>query len=183
MLQDNQKKGRWNIKSIAGTIAVMSVIVAPFMSSDDDNIHVATRDASGRPSICFGHTKNVKMTDKATDDQCQRYYEEDMTEAIAFVIKQSPSILEHKSALKAAGHFTLGSGPQAYIDSPMLIHFKNKDWVKGCHAFTGYDVNRRYKIRKFGSPCTKLDDGTWSCTLKSLQDLRNTESKICLGKT
>ncbi len=38
-------------------------------------------DTGGVPTICHGHTKNVKLGDVATEEQCRQWLEEDMAEA------------------------------------------------------------------------------------------------------
>lgn len=170
----------WSFKSIAGTVAVLSVISSPFISAMRSDRNLAYKDESGKPAICFGHTKNVKMTDSATDDQCRKYLEDDLTDAVSFVIGQTPDIVNYPNVFKAASHFIITSSKESYLESPMLANFKNGYWIEGCKSFANYDVEYRYNFRKPGSDCIKLEDGTWSCPVLSLKKTRENEMKLCL---
>ena len=176
---DNKKKG-WSTRSVLGTFAVAGVAIGPLWSSFQPVKHTAYKDDAGKPAICFGHTKNVKMSDTATDAQCQAFLEQDYTDAVTFVITQSPAIINHTNRLKAASHYTISRGQDAYAQSPMLDAFKKEQWAAGCKAFAGYDIHYRYKFKRFGAECTQQKDKTWVCAEPSLIAARKNEMKLCL---
>lgn len=182
MTVNKTERSRWSVKSIFGTFAILGMAAAPFMSSMGSSNHTPYRTDSGELAICFGHTKNVKMSDIATDEQCQKYLEDDMAQAIVFVIQHTPGIVTQHNVLKAAGHFTITQNEEAYLTSPMLAYFRQGEWEKGCHAFTGYRTHYRYKFKRFGYDCNQLKDGSWSCEIPELVMIRKKETQLCLSK-
>lgn len=182
MFDITPKKKGWSFKSIAGSIAIAGVAAAPFISSFKSDTNVAYKNDANQPSICFGHTKNVKMTDRASDDQCKKFLEEDLTDAVSFVIQQTPSIVERTDTLKAATHHVFGMGKQSYIQSPMLVQFKAGNWEAGCKAFVGYNIHYHYKFKRLGQECTRQADGTWLCKEPALVAIRKNEMQLCLNQ-
>jgi lysozyme len=175
------KKRGWTFKSLAGTVAVFGVVVSPFVSSFKSETHTAYRNESGKPSICFGHTKNVKMSDKATLEQCKQFLEDDFADAITFVTKQTPEIVDRTDTLKAASEYVFRVNKESYLKSPMLAHFKAGRWVEGCKSFAGYNIHNHYKFKRIGKECNKLRDGKWRCKEPELVLMRNREMKLCLS--
>lgn len=47
---------------------------------DDASMHCAYRDIVGVPTLCFGETKGVRLSDRATDRQCRAMLERRLTD-------------------------------------------------------------------------------------------------------
>lgn len=71
------------IGGLTGAVALAAYLLMPF-----EGKHLtAYLDPPGIPTICYGHTKGVKLGDRATDAQCTEYLKEDLAVADAAVTR------------------------------------------------------------------------------------------------
>lgn len=59
-----------NDKVLAGVAALVIATATPFIAKWEGVETKAYRDVIGVPTVCYGETRNVKMTDTYTKEQC-----------------------------------------------------------------------------------------------------------------
>lgn len=69
------------------------------------------------PTICSGHTKDVKKGDVATKDQCRTWLKEDVEEAVAFLTWSLPGVVLTQGELNGYASLTFNLKREAWIKS------------------------------------------------------------------
>ena len=148
MSEEVSSGGNLLVKTVLGAIAAAVIAITPFTMGEEGTVYKAYRDPVGKPTICNGHTKGVKMGDVATEAQCQAYLREDLTEAMIYVVRYSPGIIDNEQALKASGDFVMNTWPVPFKNSPMARYFNDSEWENGCNAFIGYYTASTFRERQ-----------------------------------
>lgn len=101
--------------SAIGAAGVSLLLALGFTAGWEGKTNHAIRPVPGDPwTICHGHTKGVKEGDTATDEQCEKWLQEDLTEAALIVDScivapdSAPLTRERHAALT---DFALNVGP------------------------------------------------------------------------
>lgn len=126
------------------------------------------------PTICYGHTKNVKLGDIKTDNECTLLLRQEITRIdnmITSVVKVQLS--DHERA--ALISFTYNVGDSAFKRSYALQRINRGDVKGGCEALATRDystgVCRGYGCGWAGGKM-----------VKGLQNRRSDERLMCLGE-
>jgi GH24 family phage-related lysozyme (muramidase) len=126
-----------NQKAIALALATALAIPAEGMRQ------VAYYDPPGIPTICFGHTRGVKMGDFRTVPECKALLTEDMHYAIAAVDNCVPGLRPNELAAFADAAFNIG--PRVACDpsySTVARLLRQGDVAGACRALTRFSKAR-----------------------------------------
>lgn len=75
--------GQFKKPAIITIGAAFIVLCCNFIAPHEGVKYTAYKDTGGVYTLCFGHTKNVKIGDTATSDQCAEFLRQDTVEAVA----------------------------------------------------------------------------------------------------
>lgn len=151
------------------------LVLAALLTISDSGVqqiakHEGTRlqaypDVVGIPTICVGHTKGVKLGDRATFDQCRQYLHEDLSEhgkAVGRCVKVAVSQAQYDALVS----FTFNVGSGAFCGSTLVKklnagdclgaadQFKRWVYVKGRRDPVPGLVNRRaFEAAQFRKDC------------------------------
>lgn len=116
-------------KVAAGTLAV----VIPFVALYEGLRNVAYRDPVGIPTICFGHTENVRMGDYRTTEECKAMLIPELEKANYAV---SNCLHDPISDRQRAGFVSLvyNAGPKAVCGSTLQRRWNSGDRRGACDA-------------------------------------------------
>lgn len=124
-----------NNKTIAGGVTAFMICCMAFTAPHEGIKHVAYPDTGNIWTICRGHTKGVKKGDVATDAQCQKFYEEDMGEAIAVVNNLTDNAPMPDTTKKVFVDQVFNAGAGLFKGSTMLRKIKAGDLLGACREF------------------------------------------------
>ena len=151
-----------NVGPIAGVVGLAaSLLIMPHEGKEN----VAYYDPPKIPTICWGHTKGVKITDVATDEQCIDFLKEDLTVADRAVrkhVKVPMSDGTHAALIS----FVFNVGEGNFQSSTLL-----KELNKGRKESACDQLLRWVYAKK---------DGV-SVKLRGLVSRRSEERKVCLS--
>ena len=121
-------------KNKAGWAAIALTVVAGF----EGLRQYAYLDPVNVPTICFGETKNVKMGDTATIEQCKDMLMESLNEAHASVYRcvKVPMTPRREAALTS---FTYNIGGGAFCKSTLVRKLNEGDTVGACNELLRWD--------------------------------------------
>lgn len=69
------------------------------------------------PTICVGHTKNVKRGDVATEAQCQEWLREDIAEAVGFLTWSLPGVYLTQGEVNSYGSLVFNLKRNSWLTS------------------------------------------------------------------
>jgi lysozyme len=124
----------------------------------------AYKDIAGIPTICAGTTRNVKMGDTKTKQQCWSIAEAEFREYEKFVIDKVKVPLNPNQQTSLVW-FTINVGKYGFADSTALTRFNRGDYTGGCNALAMWD-----KVTINGKKVVS----------KGLQNRRAAEVSLCL---
>lgn len=101
-------------------------------------------DEAGVPTICYGHTKGVKLGDRATSAQCEAYLREDIKVAQAAVARCTHVPLR-QNQYDAVTIFTFNVGGQNYCSSTLSRKLNAGDYMGAAAEFPRWDKLRDHK--------------------------------------
>lgn len=105
-------------------------------------------DEAGVPTICYGHTKGVKMGDRATKAQCEAYLREDMAWAQRDV-RTLVKVPIGQNQFDALTVFTFNVGTTNFSTSTMLRKINAGDLCYGAaNEFQRWSNLRDYKTKE-----------------------------------
>lgn len=100
-----------NQKVVAGTFAGAVAIAAGLIMHFEGQSNVAYYDPPKIATICFGHTKDVKITDKASDAQCVTFLREDLERSNATLDRLvKVPLTDNQRAAFLSLEFNIGAG-------------------------------------------------------------------------
>jgi lysozyme len=157
--------------------------VAALTSFSEGTKYKAYLDPIGKPTICRGHTKNVKLGQVATEKQCEQFFNEDMAVHIQEAVAVTPNLARHHGAMMAVGDLTFNGGIGAYKGSPIAAYINAGEFIKACNAFPTWYTGATYSKRQPKLKCIphKKKPGKFLCELPGLVKRRLNEQKICLN--
>lgn len=91
-------------------------------------------DQAGIPTIGFGHIKGVKMGDKCTIAQAEKWLEEDVQEAVG-AVNRLVKVPLTQNQFDALVDFTFNLGAGNLAKSTLLRLLNRKDYVKAADEF------------------------------------------------
>jgi lysozyme len=120
-------------------------------------------DTGNVPTICYGHTKGVKLGDVATEAQCKQWLAEDMAEAEAIVNKYVKVPL-NASRKAATISFVFNVGETQFVRSTYLRKLNQGDYAGACLELKRWVYDNGVYIRGLAHRrddefrlCTKID--------------------------
>lgn len=134
----------------------------------------AYRDAAGIPTICNGVTRDVKIGDVATFEQCQSMLLTELKkhntpfESLPIEIPDRVHI--------AALDWSYNVGVNATLNSTLYKYLKSGDWNQACNQFTQW---RKVRINGVMRDCSLAE---WRGKCGGVYDRRITERDLCSGK-
>lgn len=139
------------------------VSVALMAGAHFEGVRLSTyRDVGGVPTICYGHTKGVKMGDIATLKQCKIWLRQEMSKANAIVRR----CIHTKMSINQEAAFTdavYNAGPKIVCKSTLGRMANAGNLIGACKQLTRW-VYAGGKIEK------------------GLVKRRHTEEQVCLGE-
>lgn len=125
-------------KAVFSGLASAALIAAYFILPQEGTVHISYPDTGGIWTICRGHTHGVVKGQKATDQQCDAFYAEDIAIAEAafnrLVTRPVPV-----NARAASIDFIFNAGAGNFSKSSMRREFNKGAIAKACAAFTLWD--------------------------------------------
>lgn len=128
-------------KRLAAIVALAASIALPVTMSSEGlrtNPYMDNLASKPVPTICYGETKGVKMTDRATAKQCRDRLEKRLAEFAWEVYRCTPRIAERPYVFGATVDFTYNLGSVTYCKSSAARLFQQGQWVAGCNALGKY---------------------------------------------
>lgn len=125
-----------DLKKRAAALAAACAIAVPMEGLRTK----AYRDPVGIPTICFGTTKNVKMGDTATVEQCKGMLTAEMLQSIDAVDRCVPNLPVNVLAAFADAAYNIG--PRIACDtrtSTAARKLKSGDYVGACNELPRWD--------------------------------------------
>lgn len=159
-------------KAIKGLTAAAAIAI-PLIVISEGIREKAYLDPPGNPTICYGHTKGVKLGDVKTKEECVVLLAEDVRQKEAAVdrllkVEVSPYV---KAALI---DFAYNAGEGALAQSSMLRYINAGNIRAGCEAFTRCTTDAQG--RKSGWGCGFAGGVQYSALIKR----RVEERDLCL---
>lgn len=142
----------------------LAVVLATAIAAPAEGMRqVAYLDPVGIPTICMGHTKGVKMGDRATPEQCEAMLSDEMREYVNVADKCVPDMPVHVLAAVSDAAYNLGEGVVCDPKRTLAAKLRARDWVGACNALLLYDKAA-------------------GVTLPGLTKRRRDERELCLTK-
>lgn len=119
-------------KTIAAITAAVGIAATSLIIPHEGKKNEAYYDPPKIATICYGHTKGVKIGDKATDVECNGYLKEDLrhsNEAVLRLVKVP--LNDHVQAAMISFVFNVGEG--AFARSTMLKYLNQGRIKEACN--------------------------------------------------
>jgi len=113
-------------------------------------------DEAGVPTICYGHTKGVKMGDRATKAQCDRFLTEDMAWAQA-VVRKSVTTPITQNQFDALTVFVFNVGAGNFNSSTLLRKLNLEDHLGAAAEFPKWS-----NLRDSRTSQLRFSKGLWN---------------------
>jgi lysozyme len=123
------------IKKAAIGLSGAALIAVALLKPFEGEYLKAYFDPPKIPSICYGHTKGVKITDIATDDQCQIYLGQDTMEADLATHRLINVKISDKTRA-AFISFIFNAGEGRFASSTMLKKLNSGDIAGACNELS-----------------------------------------------
>lgn len=170
-----------------GATAVIAVSGGVLVGPWENRENHAYKDMVGIVSICYGETKDVKMGDYRTDEQCDESLAKEL-ESYNKAMKRYIKVPLKPYEEVAYTSLVWNIGETAFKNSKSVLQRLNSgdhegackgilDWNKATFSVKGAQT----QIRN-GEKCTAKLDGNMSCTVKGLTNRRTQEYKTCVGE-
>ena len=97
-------------------------------------------------TICYGHTKDVRPGQTATQAQCDRYLREDLAEA-EYTLKGTTRVALTQGEYNAYVSFIFNAGASNWRSSSMLRLLNQGDRVAACNQFPRWVYANKRKLK------------------------------------
>jgi lysozyme len=121
-------------KLIGGAVGLLAMAMA-LIAGFEGKSNTAYPDPINVPTICYGHTANVKPTDKKTDEECARLLHEDVKHAQRIVRKYVKVPLTENQEI-ALIDFVYNVGEGNFAKSTLLRLLNKGDYQGAAKQFT-----------------------------------------------
>ena len=128
-------------KAIGGVSIAAVAAAALFIAPWEGVRYKAYRDIAGVPTICYGRTKDVKMTDTATPEQCDKWFLEELEEfnrAVRKCLTREPTLNQEVAFVDLA----YNTGVTAFCNATYLKKFNAGDDYAACEGLLAWDKVR-----------------------------------------
>lgn len=126
--------GRGRVISAAGGIA-LSVAVAVAAPFEGETLTAVIPVRGDVPTICRGHTVNVKLGMTATPAQCDEWFADDMSAAFN-VLSRKVTVPMPETRRGALASFVFNVGEGAFGRSTLLKKLNAGDWRGACNELS-----------------------------------------------
>lgn len=116
----------------------------------------AYRDEAGVPTICYGHTKGVKMGDRATPAQCDTWLTEDMAWAQT-AVRRAVKVPITQNQFDALTVFVFNVGATNFNESTLLRKLNAGDTIGASGEFPKWSNLRDSKTKQL-----RFSKGLWN---------------------
>ncbi|KVF09668.1 lysozyme [Burkholderia vietnamiensis] len=130
-------------KTLAGVVgAAAAALLLSIVPRFEGQVLVAKPDPIGIVTACNGDTKDVKLGQRFTPEECRTRLEQRLIEHAEPVLKCTPTLKGHPYQLAAAVSFAYNVGPRAYCASTTAHRFNAGDFRGACRAMNESDSGR-----------------------------------------
>ncbi|MBJ9687530.1 lysozyme [Burkholderia vietnamiensis] len=130
-------------KTLAGVVgAAAAALLLSIVPRFEGQVLVAQPDPIGIVTACSGDTKDVKLGQRFTPEECRARLEQRLIEHAEPVLKCTPTLKGHPYQLAAAVSFAYNVGPRAYCASTTARRFNAGDFRGACRAMNESDSGR-----------------------------------------
>ncbi|HDR8932958.1 MULTISPECIES: lysozyme [Burkholderia] len=130
-------------KTLAGVVgAAAAALLLSIVPRFEGQVLVAKPDPIGIVTACNGDTKDVKLGQRFTPEECRTRLEQRLIEHAEPVLKCTPTLKGHPYQLAAAVSFAYNVGPRAYCASTTARRFNAGDFRGACRAMNESDSGR-----------------------------------------
>ncbi|HDR9274201.1 TPA: lysozyme [Burkholderia vietnamiensis] len=130
-------------KTLAGVVgAAAAALLLSIVPRFEGQVLVAKPDPIGIVTACNGDTKDVKLWQRFTPEECRTRLEQRLIEHAEPVLKCTPTLKGHPYQLAAAVSFAYNVGPRAYCASTTARRFNAGDFRGACRAMNESDSGR-----------------------------------------
>ncbi|VWC91719.1 glycosyl hydrolase [Burkholderia lata] len=131
-------------KTLMGVVgAAAAALLFSMVPKFEGEVLVAAPDPIGIVTGCFGDTKDVKLGQQFTRDECVARLEKRLIEHAEPVLKCTPSLKGHPNQLAAAVSFGYNVGTGAYCGSTTAKRFNAGNWRGACRAMNESDSGKQ----------------------------------------
>ncbi|MCA7948305.1 lysozyme [Burkholderia vietnamiensis] len=130
-------------KTLAGVVgAAAAALLLSIVPRFEGQVLVAQPDPIGIVTACNGDTKDVKLGQRFTPEECRARLEQRLIEHAEPVLKCTPTLKGRPYQLAAAVSFAYNIGPRAYCTSTTARRFNAGDLRGACRAMNESDGGR-----------------------------------------
>lgn len=152
---------RFNIRQAAAGVAAVTTLAMGIIVGFEGKSNTAYPDPVAIPTICYGHTKDVRYGDYRTDEECLAFLEEDVAHAAAVVDRLvKVPIEDHTKAALISFVYNVGEGN--FARSTLLRKLNAGDITGACNELPRWVYSKGTK-------------------LNGLVRRREAERELCLG--
>lgn len=151
--QDQSNKGLFGV--IGGILVGISATLLSFTVGHEGVRYKAYLDTGKVPTICYGHTKGVRMGMSASEQQCKAWLIEDLQVAQAGARKHIKVPMD-RNQLDAYTDFVFNVGEGAFAKSTMLRKANAGDRQGSCAEFLRWVYVGKLDCRLSSSKCAGI---------------------------
>lgn len=129
---------------LAGTAAAILFATSLIMGFEGKS-NTAYYDPPKVATICYGHTRGVTITDKATDKQCSVYLGDDVkdaSDAVSRLVKVEIPVKTRAAFIS----FVFNAGAENFAKSTMLKKLNAGDVTEACKQLSKWVYSRGQKL-------------------------------------
>lgn len=135
----------WKKNALKIASASVVAMAVAFAGPREGTVYVAAPDPVGVVTVCHGHTRDVKLGDVYTDEQCAAIFNREMTEAVLVVDKYAKvSMPDTRKA--ALADFVYNVGEPAFARSTLLKKLNAGDTIGACDELPKWVMAKGRKL-------------------------------------
>lgn len=156
-------------KIVTRTVAVLATLgfgaaSMSFVQQEEGLRTKAYRDAGGVPTICYGSTRGVEMTDEHTAEECEQMLNKELEQYVRYVDLTAHRKLPDEMRISLASHvYNVGKG--SYSSSTLLRYVRVGKLIEACD-----ELPKWVYVKKGGKKVKS----------KGLMERRAAERELCL---
>lgn len=116
---------------VAAGVAIALALIQPWEGKRNDPYLDIVRVAT----VCYGHTGDVDMGRRYSDEECRSILKKDVATHTAPILKCVPGLADRPYQLGAAASLAFNIGPKGFCGSTAARRFNAGNWRGGCDAF------------------------------------------------
>jgi lysozyme len=155
MAQQNDQSNKGVYGLVGGILIGVSATLLTFTTGHEGVRLSAYLDSANVPTICYGHTAGVRLGQRATKEQCEKWLIEDLAIAQQGVRKHLKVPVD-RNQIDAYTDFVFNVGEGAFAKSTMLRKANAGDRAGSCKEFYRWVYVGKLDCRLSSSRCAGI---------------------------